>query len=115
MLIASLIIYLGFALLALNKNRHLQQVWPGRELHEDVKLALDTLGWLSLAIAAVYLVVVSGFGNGLVEFTAALSLSGLLLVFQFSYWPRSVLVIGLLEQFARKANRINSSVFKSEK
>lgn len=115
MLLASAIVYIGFALLALNKNRHLQQLWPGRELHEDVRLALDTVGWLLLAIAAVYLVVVSGFGNGLVEFTAVLSLTGLLLVFQFSYWPRSVLAIGVLEQFARKTIRVNSSAFKSEK
>lgn len=115
MLIACLITYVGFALLALTKNRHLHQVWPDRELHEDVKLALDTIGWLLLAAAAIYLVVVSGFGNGLVEFTALLSLSGLLLVLQFSYWPRSVLAIGLVEQFSGRIIRINAATFKSGK
>lgn len=102
MLISAVVVYVGFALLALNKNRHLQQLWPGRELHEDVKLALDTLGWLLLAIAVIYQVYVSGFGNGLVEYTAVLSASGLLLVFQFSYWPHSVLAIGLFEPLAGK-------------
>ncbi len=102
MLISAIIVYMGFALLALNKNRHLQQVWPSRELHDDVRLALDTIGWLLLAVAIVYQVYSSGFGNGLVEYIAVLSLSGLLLVFQFSYWPRSVLAIGLFEKTVGK-------------
>lgn len=102
MLVSAIIVYVGFALLACNKNRHLQQIWPHRELHDDVKLALDTCGWLLLAIGIVYQVYASGFGNGLVEYTAVLSLSGLLLVFQFSYWPRSVLAIGLFEYFTGK-------------
>ena len=102
MLISAIVVYIGFALLALNKNRHLQQVWPGRELHDDVRLALDTVGWLLLAVAVVYQVYLSGFGNGLVEYTAVLSLSGLLLVFQFSYWPRSVLAIGVFDHLKEK-------------
>ncbi|PUA29569.1 MAG: hypothetical protein B0W54_03015 [Cellvibrio sp. 79] len=103
MLFSAIVVYVGFALLALNKNRHLQQIWPSRELHEDVKLALDTIGWLLLAVAVVYQVYISGFGNGLVEYTAVLSISGLILVFQFSYWPRSVLAIGLLERVTEKS------------
>lgn len=102
MLISGLVVYLGFCLLALNKNRHLQQIWPSKEFNVSVKKLLDITGWLLLTLAAVYLVYDSGIGNGLVKYTAVLSVSGLLLVFQFSYWPRSVLAIALIENVVDK-------------
>jgi len=99
MLVAALLSYLGFSTLAIIKNRHLQQIWPGRVLKQDTKIVLETAGWTLLTGAAIYLIYLSGFGNGLVEYFAALTVAALILVFQFSYWPRSVVAIALIERF----------------
>jgi Protein of unknown function (DUF3325) len=85
-------VYLGFGLLALSKNRHSQQIWPDVELDRFAKRILNIVGWLLLIAAAIYLIYDSGIGNGLVKYTAVLSLSGLLLVFHSAtgrarYWP----------------------------
>ncbi|HEY0893768.1 MAG TPA: DUF3325 domain-containing protein [Cellvibrio sp.] len=98
MLVAILLSYVGFAVLALIKNRHLHQIWPGRELRENTRSKLDALGWILLAWAGIYLIYQSGFGNGLVEYFASLTVAALIVVLQFSYWPRSILAIAVIER-----------------
>lgn len=99
MLVAILLSYVGFAALAVIKNRHLHQIWPGRELQENTRTRLDAFGWILLSWACIYLIYRNGFGNGLVEYFAALTVAALILVVQFSYWPRSVLAIAIIERF----------------
>lgn len=98
MLVTTFLAYVGFAALALTKNRHLQQIWPGRELHDNTRTKLDAFGWILLSWAGIYLIYHSGFGNGLVEYFAALTVAELILIVQFSYWPRSVLAIAIIER-----------------
>jgi Protein of unknown function (DUF3325). len=95
MLLATLIIYGGFVALALKKNRHLHTLWPGAELSNDDHQALSFVGWTALTLAAAYLIEQRGVGMGLVEYCAALSVAGLILVLQFSYNPRTILALGL--------------------
>jgi len=95
MLIAGLVIYVGLVALALLKNRHLHQLWPGLALPAWTRKTLSTAGWSLLTVAAIYLIAQRGVGNGLVEYFAAFTVAGLILVVQFSYSPRSVLALGI--------------------
>ena len=101
MLLAFIISYFGFAALALNKNRHLHQLWPGLELPNDIRRVLTAAGWLLLSFATIYLIWKSGIGNGLVEYFAVLTAAGLTLVLQFSYAPHSVAGLGMISQLRR--------------
>lgn len=101
MLFAFIASYLGFAALALKKNRHLHQLWPGLELPATLGRALTACGWSLLAAAAIYLVWKSGIGNGLVEYFAVLTAAGLTLALQFSYAPHSVAGLGIINRIRR--------------
>jgi hypothetical protein len=98
MLVAVLLAYVGFAALAVIKNRHLHQIWPSRELHEDTRITFQACGWILLSGAGIYSIYQNGIGNGLVEYFAALTVAALILVLQFSYWPRSVVAIAIIER-----------------
>ncbi|HWV15006.1 MAG TPA: DUF3325 domain-containing protein [Cellvibrio sp.] len=97
MLISFLLAYFAFTLLSLTKNRHYQQLWPGGQLSESTEYILQTLGWVGLSGSSVYLLYQKGIGIGLTEWCGVLSAAALLLVLQFSYAPRTVAAIALLE------------------
>ena len=96
MLVSFLFAYFGFAALSLTKSRHYQQVWPQQSPSANAVRQLRIVGWLFLTIATVYLVYVRGIGLGLTDLFAVLSLAALLLILQFSYAPRSVAGVGLV-------------------
>lgn len=109
MLLATLLVYVGFVALALQKNRHLHVLWPGAELSPADRQALSFVGWTSLSLAAAYLIDQRGIGNGLVEYCAILSGAGLILILQFTYRPRSVLALGFFTKPASASAQVEDA------
>lgn len=98
MLLALLMCYAGFAALCLSTDRH-----HGELLHSKPSASrrrvLRMAGWLLLVLSVWPAVVASGWAQGLVEWSAVLMLSALLLVLLLPYRPRLALIlagVGLL-------------------
>lgn len=98
MLLALLMCYAGFAALCLSTDRH-----HGELLHSKPsppqRRVLRVAGWLLLVLSVWPAVAASGWAQGLVEWSAVLMLSALLLVLLLPYRPRLALIlagVGLL-------------------
>ena len=96
--------YLGFTALSLTKNRHYQQVWPGRILSASVESILSTLGWVLLAFSSLHIFYAEKISIAVVDWFGILSLAALLLVLQFAYLPRTVSGSAGLDALIRLAN-----------
>lgn len=98
MLLALLMCYAGFVALCLSTDRH-----HGELLHSKPspprRRVLRVAGWLLLVLSVWPAVAASGWAQGLVEWSAVLMLSALLLVLLLPYRPRLALIlagVGLL-------------------
>ena len=98
MLLALLMCYAGFTALCLATDRH-----HGELLHSKPspprRRVLRVAGWLLLVLSVWPAVAASGWAQGLVEWSAVLMLSALLLVLLLPYRPRLALIlagVGLL-------------------
>lgn len=87
MLVAWLLSYAGFCALCLSLDRHCQDLF-GRKPTAHQRLALRLGGWVLLGLSLVSAVMASGWSFGLVEWTAVLMGSALLLVLLLPYRPR---------------------------
>ena len=92
MLLALLMCYAGFVALCLSTDRH-----HGELLHSKPspprRRVLRVAGWLLLVLSVWPAVAASGWAQGLVEWSAVLMLSALLLVLLLPYRPRLALIL----------------------
>lgn len=93
MLLAALLSYAGFMGLCLSLDRHHQDLLK-RKPSARLRLGLRLGGWLLLALSLWAAVSVSGWSFGLVEWSAVLMLSALVMVVLMPYQPRLVLLTG---------------------
>lgn len=96
--------YLGFTALSLAKNRHYQQVWPGKKLSASAESILSTLGWVLLAFSSYPIFYAEKISVAWVDWFGVLSVAALLLVLQFSYLPRTVSASAGLDALVKLAN-----------
>ena len=98
MLLPALLCYSGFTALCLSMERHYSDLLAGKPSVQR-RRGLKIAGWLLLVIACWLAVATRGWAMGLVEWTAALMGSAVLLVFLMPYKPRWILPlagVGLL-------------------
>ncbi|OQR33625.1 hypothetical protein BWR59_09860 [Pseudomonas sp. Bc-h] len=88
--LATLLCYVGFSALCLSMNRHYEDL-TGRSFSVSRAKALRLLGWAAL-LASLWVALASQtLGQALVQWSAALMSSAVVLVFVMSYWPRLAL------------------------
>lgn len=90
MLLPALLCYSGFTALCLSMERHYSDLLAGKPSAQR-RRGLKIAGWLLLVIAGWLAVDSRGWAMGLVEWTAALMGSAVLLVFLMPYKPRWIL------------------------
>ncbi|MCO8161410.1 DUF3325 domain-containing protein [Pseudomonas sp. 21LCFQ010] len=90
MLLPALLCYSGFTALCLSMERHYSELLAGKPSVQR-RRGLKITGWLLLVMAGWLAVASRGWAMGLVEWTAALMGSAVLLVFLMPYKPRWIL------------------------
>ncbi|BAP41448.1 DUF3325 domain-containing protein [Pseudomonas sp. 21LCFQ02] len=90
MLLPALLCYSGFTALCLSMERHYSDLLAGKPSMQR-RRGLKITGWLLLVVAGWLAVATRGWAMGLVEWTAALMGSAVLLVFLMPYKPRWIL------------------------
>lgn len=109
MLLSFLFSYFGFAALSLAKNRHYQQVWPDRKLLDTTANILPTLGWTLLALGSLSIFQTPKISIAITEWLGILTIAALLLILQFSYFPRSVAGVIWISLVQNNFNRLTRS------
>ncbi|MFY1665008.1 DUF3325 domain-containing protein [Pseudomonas sp. Pseu.R1] len=90
MFLATLLCYVGFTALCLSMSRHYEDI-VGGALSDSRGKWLRLVGWVAL-LASLWIARVSlSIGQALVQWSAALMVSAVVLVFVMSYWPRLAL------------------------
>jgi uncharacterized membrane protein SirB2 len=108
MLVSFLLAYFGFAAISLSKNRHFQQVWPDQKLLDTTAKILPTLGWTMLALSSLFIFQAPKISIAITEWLGILTVSALLLILQFAYFPTGVAGIFLYQYFQKKYSSLPS-------
>lgn len=95
MLLATLLCYVGFTLLCLSMNRHHEDL-IGSTLPAVRGKWLRLSGWCILLASLVAALMSMSIGQALVQWSAALMASAVLLVFVMPYWPRLALSLAAI-------------------
>ncbi|RAU46867.1 MULTISPECIES: DUF3325 domain-containing protein [unclassified Pseudomonas] len=90
MVLATLLCYLGFTALCLSMSRHYEALIGG-SLSVARSRWLKLMGWGTLLASLWAAVWALSLGQALVQWSAALMASAVVLVFAMSYWPRLAL------------------------
>ncbi|HEY6528666.1 MAG TPA: DUF3325 domain-containing protein [Cellvibrionaceae bacterium] len=98
MLISFIVSYLGFALLSLSKERHFQQVWPGRKLTPILIRELKVCGWLLLGTSLSHLIQAPKISIGITHLFGIWTFAALLIVMQLTYGASSIVGVRIFSR-----------------
>lgn len=98
MLISFIISYLGFALLSLSKDRHFQQVWPGKQLTPILSREFKFCGWLLLITSLSHLFQTQKISIGITNLFGIWTFSALLISMQLTYRASSIAGVGIFSR-----------------
>lgn len=90
MLLATLLCYVGFVALCLSMSRHYAELM-GSQLTDSRSKTFRCIGWAALVLSLWAALASASPGMALVNWSAALMGSAVLLVFVMPYWPRMAL------------------------